>query len=495
MEKFNIDPELKAAILQRMHTDNQWWTSGNIPADFAAMPRRKYLDAFYPMVTQREVRRGVILMGPRRVGKTIMLFHSIARLIEDGVNPQQIIYLSIDTPIYNNLALEQLFFLAREALKQTGDAQENYYVFFDEIQYLPHWELHLKSLIDTYRGAKFIVSGSAAAALKMKSNESGAGRFSDFTLPPLTFNEYIDLRGLNHLLVPRTLEWNQHQVAAFDAVDINALNTHFVNYINYGGYPEIVFSPTIQANPSQYVRHDIVDKVMLRDLPSLYGIHDVQELYRLFIHIAYHSGEEFSYESLSKTSGMRKDVIKAYITYLEAAFLIKVVQRIDANAKKMQRQTTFKIYLTNPALRCALFSPIVSTDQLFGSMVETAIFAQWIPRFDTDVYYANWREGRQKGEVDIVGLDVVQLKPAWAVEVKWSDRYFNETRELASLIAFLRNNHLPSAVVTSITTYEQKQMGEKCLQFIPAAIYAYMVGANTIQRQMGKNSPVQMPLQ
>ena len=64
-------------------------------------------------------------------------------------------------------------------------------MFYDEVQYLKDWELHLKSLVDTFRSTKFIVSGSAAAALKMKSDESGAGRFHDFSLPPLTFNKYI----------------------------------------------------------------------------------------------------------------------------------------------------------------------------------------------------------------------------------------------------------------------------------------------------------------
>ena len=54
------------------------------------------------------------------------------------------------------------------------------------------------------------------------------------------------------------------------------------------------------------------------------------------------------------------------------------VNRIDQNAKHMQRVTSFKIYLTNPSLRCALFSPIDNEDDFMGSMVETAIFAQWI---------------------------------------------------------------------------------------------------------------------
>ena len=155
-----------------------------------------------------------------------------------------------------------------------------------------------------------------------------------------------------------------------DTLDIGKLNSYFIDYINFGGYPEIVFSERMRQDPGQYIRHDIVDKVLLRDLPSLYGIQDTQELNRLFIYIAYHSGEEFSYEVISRESEIKKEVLKKYLMYLEAAFLINIVYKVDANAKTMQRITSFKIYLTNPSLRCALFSPLTETDPAIGGMVE-----------------------------------------------------------------------------------------------------------------------------
>ncbi len=54
-----------------------------------------------------------------------------------------------------------------------------------------HSTQHLKSLVDSYHDYRFVATGSAAAALRLKSNESGAGRFSDYVLPPLTFAEYL----------------------------------------------------------------------------------------------------------------------------------------------------------------------------------------------------------------------------------------------------------------------------------------------------------------
>lgn len=332
-----VNSFIEEQIQKRMVLDNPWWESGKVDEDFTKFPRRAYLDDFYELMTDLSVRRAVILMGPRRVGKTVMIYHSIDRLISSGINPKKIIYVSVDTPIYNNISLDDLFSLARKALKDEKNF-EGFYVFFDEIQYLKNWEVHLKSMVDTYRSSRFVASGSAAAALKMKSIESGAGRFSDFLLPPLTFYEYIKFKGLDSLIVE-----NKNEISPYDTINIDTLNQHFIEYINFGGYPEVVFSETIRRNPGQYIKNDIIDKVLLRDLPSLYGISDIQELNKLFVHIAFRSGNEFSYESLSTEAGIKKETIKRYLEYLEAAFLIKIVNRIDQNAKRMQRVTSFKI--------------------------------------------------------------------------------------------------------------------------------------------------------
>lgn len=465
-----VNSFIEEQVQKRMVLDNPWWESGKIDEDFIQFPRRAYLNDFYELVTDLSVRRAVILMGPRRVGKTVMIYHSIDRLISSGVDPRKIIYVSVDTPIYNNISLEEFFSLARKALKNE-DSYEGYYVFFDEIQYLKNWEVHLKSMVDTFRSSRFVASGSAAAALKMKSNESGAGRFSDFLLPPLTFFEYIQFKGLDSLVVK-----SNNGISPYDTKNIEELNHHFIDYINFGGYPEVVFSETIRRNPGQYIKNDIIDKVLLRDLPSLYGISDIQELNKLFVHIAFRSGNEFSYESLTREAGIKKETIKRYLEYLEAAFLIKVVNRIDQNAKRLQRVTSFKIYLTNPSLRCALFTSIGEDDEFMGSMVETAVFSQWIQGGKTDFFYANWAKGRNKGEVDIVWVDMATQKAVSVAEIKWTDRFIENPNELKSLYSFLSlNPGIKKIFVTTKTRFGTYDIPEGKILFIPVAVYSYWI--------------------
>ena len=223
----------------------------------------------------------------------MIIYHAIQKLIDAGIDPGKILYISIEAPVYIGLSLEHIFKLYLKIF----DNRElrGSYIFFDEIQYLKGWELHLKRLVDDYRGVKFIVSGSAAAALKLKSSESGAGRFTNFLLPPLTFYEYIDLLGKKSLI--KEARDPDRNFFECEAVDVDQLNSELINYLNFGGYPEALFSEAIQANPQRYIRSDIVDKVLLRDLPGLYGIQDIQELNRLFTLLAYNTGNEVSLDS------------------------------------------------------------------------------------------------------------------------------------------------------------------------------------------------------
>lgn len=244
------DQQQKEQIIKRLVFDNPWWATGKIAEDYDSMPRRPYIDLFYPIVADLSLRRAAILMGPRRVGKTVMIYHAIKRLIDSGVDSRRIIYMSIDTPIYSNVSLDELFLYARTSL-HTEDV-DGFFVFYDEIQYLKDWEVHLKSMVDTYRKTKFVASGSAAAALKMKSNESGAGRFTDFMLPPLTFFEFLQLQKMDGCV----MEVKDRSICPYDTLDIDALNRYFFEYINYGGYPEVVFqrkSGRIRVNTSRTI--------------------------------------------------------------------------------------------------------------------------------------------------------------------------------------------------------------------------------------------------
>jgi predicted AAA+ superfamily ATPase len=462
-------------IIQRMKVENPWWEGEpGVASPYRNMKPRAYLALLLPLVKNLAVRRAVIFMGPRRVGKTVMIHQVIQALLDAGANPKSLCYFSVDHPIYNGLSMDKLLdFYGRATGMDPQPAQT--FAFFDEIQYLREWEVHLKAAVDTYPGVKFLASGSAAAALRLKSEESGAGRFTDFLLPPLTFYEYLDLLDRTDL-VESPQQPSERGRSYFVAKNISEVNQQFIDYLNFGGYPEVIFSPQIQSDPARFIKSDIIDKVLLRDLPSLYGISDIQELNYLFTTLAFNTAKEVSLEELSKNSGVAKNTIKRYIEYLEAAFLIKPVHRVDRSAKRFRRANFFKVYLANPSMRAALFSPVKSSDEAIGSLAETAIFSQWFHSPSGVLYYARWPEG----EVDIVSLSSDTQKALWTVEVKWSDRPCENWDELRNVTGFCRANHLADALVTSKTKAFTCKVDEVTIEFVPTSLYCYTVGFNVI---------------
>ena len=458
------------AIAQRLALDNPWWQSAEAPESLAEWPRRAYFAPLSELVRQ-SVQRAIVLLGARRVGKTTLL----RQLIYDGMRKGDlgpVLYASVDAPTYSGLRLEDLLGLFEELTPH--DPRARRLVVFDEIQYLPDWERHLKDLVDTHPNTRFIASGSAGAALKRKSAESGAGRFTDFELPPLTFAEFLDFAGATgEVLDSATVPTQVRNIAQ--------LNEHFVSYVNFGGYPEVVRNAAIRSDMERFVRNDIVQKVLLQDLPTLYGITNIPELNRLFTTLAYNSGQLISLEALAGNAGIAKATIARYLEYLEAAFLIVRVRRVDDSARRLQRERNFKVYLCNPSMRAALFGPVTKDEDALGALAETALVTQYLhaPLF-SDLCFARWKDG----EVDIVRVDPTRQEPLWALEVKWSDRACNSESDWAPSLEFAKRNGLDTVFMTSLTISRTSEHGGIKRVVIPLAKLAYQIAQLSANQEL-----------
>jgi len=462
-------------IAEHLKRLNPWWQSTRADEATSTLRPRAYLEPVRKLLLDSELRRAVVLLGPRRVGKTILIRHLINRLLDSGLAGPRVGYVEMDHPLLHGQSLETLV-RQIEAAAPAGDGVR--YLFFDEIQSHKDWEKYLKALVDHRPDLRILVSGSAAAALKRQSTESGAGRFTDFLLPPLTFSEYLELR-------PEPPAIREEQPGEYVLEDIERLNAQFVEYVHFGGYPELALSPTVRDNPERFVKSDIVDKVLLRDLPQLYGIKDIQELNSLFTLLAFNTAEEVSFEQLSQRSGVGKQTIQRYIEYFEAAFLLKRVFRVDQDGKRYQRERRFKVYLTNSAMYTGLFGARRPDDPEFGHLVETALFAQ---RFHEDVRinYARW--GTDDSEVDLVE-SLPTLKPVTAVEIKWSDKYSGKPEALKGLMKFVRGNRLAEAWVTTRSTFGRTTTidGGELRQW-PAAVLTFHYGVRAVQGRLSKHA-------
>lgn len=467
----DVSDQQVAEHLKRL---NPWWHAAPGVDVALGLHPRAYVQPVRDLLLDHKLRRAVVLLGPRRVGKTILIRHLIANLLQSGIGGARIAYVEMDHPLLHGRSLETLV-KQIESLTPATDAER--YLFFDEIQSHKDWEKYLKALVDHRPDLRILVSGSAAAALKRKSTESGAGRFTDYLLPPLTFSEYLALR-------PEEPAMREQEPGLYALTDINRLNAQFVDYVRFGGYPELALTQAVRDDPMRFVKSDIVDKVLLRDLPQLYGIGDVQELNALFTLLAFNTAEEVSFEALSQRSGVGKATIQRYIEYLEAAFLLKRVFRVNQDGKRYQRERNFKVYLTNSAMFTCLFGVREPDDAEFGHLVETAVFAQ---RFHEGVHlnYARW--GTDDCEVDLVEL-APTLKPVMALEIKWSDQFAEHAERLKGLIRFAQKNPGVHPWATTRSTFSRRKVNDHDVRQWPAAALAFHYGVRAVRGRLASHA-------
>jgi uncharacterized protein len=185
----------------------------------------------------------------------------------------------------------------------------------------------------------------------------------------------------------------------------------------------------------------------------------------------------------TQESGLAKPTIKRYIEYLESAFLIIKLSTVDDNCRALKRERNFKIYLNNPSMRAALFTPVKADDSnKIGHLAESAIFSQWqhATAF-RQLRYARWRN---EGEVDIVFLSLPEQRPYWIGEIKWSDRIQNRFSDKTQAIRTLLANHKSiNAVIFTTRTYSgEVTLEDRPMMIMPSSLYCYTVGRNITSR-------------
>ncbi len=243
--------------------------------------------------------------------------------------------------------------------------------------------------------------------------------------------------------------------------------------MNTGGFPKNFLAEGAEARALD--GDGLIDKVLHKDLAGLHGINDTRELIRLFTVLARNTGLEVSIEGLTKAMGVAKNTIRKYLDYLEHAFLIRRVARVDRSAKRFRRAVAFKVYLTSPCLYAALFGPVDPGDEVFPRLAETALVSQWLgSEACATLAYASWRGGA----IDLLSLGPDGGKPSHVYEIDWSDDYAPDGKKAdlgpRRLAAFVEatNRDAKTYVLTHEST-RQGTIGGIDVTLVPLSLYAY----------------------
>lgn len=151
----------------------------------------------------------------------------------------------------------------------------------------------------------------------------------------------------------------------------------------------------------QIMREDVVDKVLKRDLPSLYKVRNATELERIFLYLCNVSSEIVSVEAIAKElSGVSRPTVENYIQYLESTNLI--YQSWPANmADKKVLKASPKIYIADAPIRNAvlmddsLLTNLVEMEKIVEIAVYKHVAALYYQQATSVGYFRGGRKGSQ----------------------------------------------------------------------------------------------------
>ena len=462
----------KESILKVLSGYNPWWKTGAVSPGLSRTYRRFAFHEAMKRLAQQDIRRTIVLTGARRVGKTTIEYQLIEALLKKGVPPQSIVYISMDHPMLKLSAFSDILECYHENIHASQDA----YYFFDEVQYAQDWDKWLKTIYDMQPETKVIATGSASPALIKGGQESGAGRWSVIQVPTLSFYEYcelldIDRPELNSELKVTSLLKKTRQELTQILLQLTKVQNYFVRYLQVGGFPELAL-----ADNDILAQQDVVDKVLKRDLPSLYNIRNATELERIFLYLCNVSSDIISIEAIAKElKGVSRPTVENYIRYLESANLIYQSWPVSMAGKKVLKASP-KIYIADAAIRNAVLmdDSFLSDAVEMGKIVETAVYkhvAAFYYQRATSVGY--YRGGKRGNEIDIV-VEYPNIKNI-LIEVKYREHAHIADNDAVSELS---TEASAAMVITKNATdfgVQNTKTGRKLMR-IPAFAFLYLLG-------------------
>jgi predicted AAA+ superfamily ATPase len=309
---------------------NRWWIEKQVPKDFVPSTRR---DLFNVIKTDLHRRQVQIIVGLRRVGKSTIFYQLIDDLVKSGTNPLSIIYCNFDEPELQDKRIEELL-KEYSRLTDINYKKEKIYLFLDEVQKSKNWVADVKLIYDNFHNIKILVSGSASLNILSEAKKSLAGRVIYYELKPLSFSEFLLLKGIQ-IEKRRFLLYQELLEKEFDKF----LLRPFPELINE---KDIIFI-------KNYIRNSVIEPIILKDIPKEFKEVDILLLEKLINIWLTNPGQYLQLDELAKELGRAKTTLYKALFYLEFSFLIRRVLNFRPSIRAASRKLS-RVYAYHPSL-------------------------------------------------------------------------------------------------------------------------------------------------
>lgn len=309
----------------------------------------------------------VLLLGARRVGKTVLM-EKLIREYGDGV-----VFLNGE----DYATVEMLSARTISSYKQLFQGVK--LLAIDEAQNIPHIGNILKLIIDHIEGLSVIVSGSSSFDLYNMAGEPLVGRSNHYMLYPFSLKE---------------LSKEESGVETMQLLEERLV---------YGMYPELIHISDFDKK-KQYLL-EVVNSYLLKDILMIDGIKNSSKMRDLLRLVAFQMGSEVSYDELARQLGLSRNTVEKYLDLLSKIYVIHKLPAFSQNKRKEVTKSS-KWYFTDNGIRNAVINDfrVVSMREDVGLLWESFLIGERMKRRNNTNEFASfyfWRSYSMQ-EIDLI---------------------------------------------------------------------------------------------
>ena len=256
-----------------------------------------------------------VITGIRRCGKSCLMQTIVEELKEAGAQSENIIYINLDKRGFKSIKTpEQL----EEVIDKSCTAEGIKYLFIDEIQNVENFE----EVINAYREEEeysIFITGSNSYLLSGELVTKLTGRYLEFEMYPLTFDEYLGMK--NFMKLP---------------VD-NDITVEFENYIVEGGFPKTLSFSNL-SDKMTYVK-GVITEIFEKDIRKRVKVRNVSVFNTVQTYIMNNFGATTSLtnilDDLHKAGcDITRETLNRYIQILIDAKILYKCERFDLKSRR-----------------------------------------------------------------------------------------------------------------------------------------------------------------
>ena len=397
-------------------------------------------------VLRSPINKIITVVGPRRAGKTYFLFQIIKKLLAEGADVTDVVYMNFEDERILPMRSEDLQGIL-DAYFELYPKKHKPYIFFDEIQNISGWYKFVRRLND--RGFNIVLTGSNSRMLGHGIATALRGRTLTYEIFPFSFREFLvanEIPAQNNAIYGEA----RHRITQL-----------YEEYLFSGGYPELAF---IQEKATKgKILQDYFNTIFYRDLSERYRIKN-SELLRQWLNILMMNiASTISYHKVEndfKSRGMKlsRATLSTYARYVEDIFFGFFVELYSESARKRQINPK-KFYLIDQGMHNYL---TLKFSENRGRLLENIVFLE-VRRRGYHVFYHKTATGN---EVDFL----LQDKGEWKLIQVCHDLSHIETfaREKKALIAGLREMGIQSGTIITHDETREEETDSYTLHIVPA---------------------------